>query len=176
MHAFVALEWERSQILVFSKMVFFRLVLVMRTIFWSPPARGATSLLVSLLGVVLSYSGCADMNDPYGSPYGSPYYGDPYYGDSYRYDRNRRERERIRDEREDLEEERDRLEREKRAIARERQERERREQKYRPPPPPPREERCPSGFTPSERKCTKEERRRGCQDMRLPGGLGCVKR
>ncbi len=37
-------------------------------------------------------------------------------------------------------------------------------------------ERCPSGFRPSEQKCSVEERRRGCKDMRLPGGLGCVKR
>lgn len=35
---------------------------------------------------------------------------------------------------------------------------------------------CPSGFSPSERKCSNEERRRGCKDMRLPSGLGCVKR
>lgn len=38
------------------------------------------------------------------------------------------------------------------------------------------EERCPSGFHPSEQKCSPEERRRGCKDMRLPGGLGCVRR
>ncbi len=37
-------------------------------------------------------------------------------------------------------------------------------------------EECPSGFRPSENKCSSEERRRGCKDMRLPGGLGCVKR
>jgi hypothetical protein len=37
-------------------------------------------------------------------------------------------------------------------------------------------ETCPSGFRPSEQKCSPEERRRGCKDMRLPGGLGCVKR
>jgi hypothetical protein len=35
---------------------------------------------------------------------------------------------------------------------------------------------CPSGFSPSEQKCSPEERRRGCKDMRLPGGLGCVRR
>jgi hypothetical protein len=47
----------------------------------------------------------------------------------------------------------------------------------RPPPPPPRPvEHCPAGFSPSENKCSREERRRGCQDMRLPGGLGCVRR
>lgn len=37
-------------------------------------------------------------------------------------------------------------------------------------------EHCPSGFSPSERKCSQDERRRGCKDMRLPGGLGCVRR
>lgn len=40
----------------------------------------------------------------------------------------------------------------------------------------PRQEQCPAGFRPSEQKCSVEERRRGCKDMRLPGGLGCVKR
>jgi hypothetical protein len=35
---------------------------------------------------------------------------------------------------------------------------------------------CPPGFRPSEQKCSPEERRRGCKDMRLPSGLGCVKR
>lgn len=37
-------------------------------------------------------------------------------------------------------------------------------------------EQCPPGFRPSEQKCSQEERRRGCKDMRLPGGLGCVRR
>jgi hypothetical protein len=37
-------------------------------------------------------------------------------------------------------------------------------------------ETCPPGFSPSEQKCSNEERRRGCKDMRLPGGLGCVRR
>lgn len=35
---------------------------------------------------------------------------------------------------------------------------------------------CPAGFRPSEDKCSVEERRRGCKDMRLPNGLGCVNR
>jgi hypothetical protein len=35
---------------------------------------------------------------------------------------------------------------------------------------------CPSGFRPSEQKCSPAERLRGCKDMRLPSGLGCVKR
>ena len=37
-------------------------------------------------------------------------------------------------------------------------------------------EHCPSGFQPSEQKCTQSERRNGCKDIRLPGGLGCVNR
>ena len=35
---------------------------------------------------------------------------------------------------------------------------------------------CPSGFRPSEQKCSPDERRRGCKDMRMPSGLGCVRR
>ena len=122
-------------------------------------------------------------------------------GDFYR----EQERERLRRERYRLEREQDRLERERRDMERERRdvEREREQERdrnrfpvqppayqppayqppsYQPPSyqppgaPPQREERCPSGFNPSERKCTTEERRRGCKDMRLPGGLGCVRR
>jgi hypothetical protein len=37
-------------------------------------------------------------------------------------------------------------------------------------------EECPRGFRPSEQKCSPDERRRGCRDMRMPGGLGCVSR
>ena len=37
-------------------------------------------------------------------------------------------------------------------------------------------EHCPSGFQPSEQKCSQAERRNGCKDIRLPGGLGCVNR
>jgi hypothetical protein len=34
---------------------------------------------------------------------------------------------------------------------------------------------CPRGFTPRERRCSDAERARGCKDMRLPSGQGCVK-
>jgi len=127
----------------------------------------------SLITVLLlgSLTACADLGDPYYSPQPSYGYGggyDPYYRDDYYSDR---ERERIRRERRELNRERDRLE-----YERDRLDRERDQYNRPPPPPPPREERCPSGFTPSERKCTTEERRNGCKDMRLPGGLGCVKR
>jgi hypothetical protein len=35
---------------------------------------------------------------------------------------------------------------------------------------------CPPGFQPSENKCSTEERRHGCKDVRLSNGLGCVHR
>lgn len=38
------------------------------------------------------------------------------------------------------------------------------------------QDRCPAGYSPSEQKCSQEERRRGCKDIRLPSGLGCVRR
>jgi len=38
------------------------------------------------------------------------------------------------------------------------------------------QDRCPAGFQPSERKCSPDERRRGCKDIRTPSGLGCVNR
>ncbi len=131
--------------------------------------------LVSCVSVI----GCAPINDPnnpygYGRPYGSPpppapYYGGApygggYYGNDPYYTREQREMER---ERKRLEDERRRLEREREMQNR---------PTYSPPPSRPAPERCPSGFSPSERKCTPEERRRGCRDMRLPGGLGCVSR
>jgi hypothetical protein len=37
-------------------------------------------------------------------------------------------------------------------------------------------DRCPPGFSPSERKCSQQERRNGCRDVRTPSGLGCVSR
>jgi hypothetical protein len=43
-------------------------------------------------------------------------------------------------------------------------------------PQQPQQDRCPAGFQPSERKCSDQERRRGCKDVRLPSGLGCVRR
>ncbi len=147
------------------------------------------SLLVAFVAVFVS--GCAGLNDPYDPYYGGGgsgggygggygnrqpppppnyggYYGNGYnngygYGDGY----DRRERER-------LEEERRRLERERERLEQERQ----RQDVYRPPPLPPRPapDRCPPGFSPSENKCSTEERRRGCKDIRMPSGLGCVHR
>jgi hypothetical protein len=34
---------------------------------------------------------------------------------------------------------------------------------------------CPRGFTPRERRCSDKERAKGCKDMRLSNGQGCVK-
>ncbi|MCO6431349.1 MAG: hypothetical protein J5J00_10850 [Deltaproteobacteria bacterium] len=36
--------------------------------------------------------------------------------------------------------------------------------------------RCPPGFQQSEQKCSQKERKHGCKDIRLPNGIGCVKR
>jgi hypothetical protein len=34
---------------------------------------------------------------------------------------------------------------------------------------------CPAGFTPSEQRCSDQERRRGCRDQRVgPNRMGCV--
>jgi hypothetical protein len=113
--------------------------------------------------------GCGNLNDPYG--YGGPYSPPPpYYGGSGGYyggDPYRRERR-------DLERERERLEEERRRLERERDRQPAAPPVYTRPSPPP--DRCPPGFSPSERKCTPEERRRGCRDMRMPSGLGCVDR
>jgi hypothetical protein len=144
----------------------------------------APALVAALVTAVFlaSFVGCVPLDDGYGSPaYGSGYgrgsshpnsggyYGDPYYRDPYYRDDRRdaqRERQRLEDERERLEEERRRLERER--------------QRQPSPPPPaavrPQPERCPSGFSPSENKCSHEERKRGCKDIRMPSGLGCVRR
>lgn len=124
-----------------------------------------SSLLIT--GLLLA-SGCAEFNDPY-YPSRDGYYDSYDRGDYY----NDRERDRLRHERRELDRERDRLEDQRRHEERERRERE----AYRPPPPPPpSQDRCPSGFSPSEQKCSPDERRHGCKDIRLPSGLGCVRR
>ncbi len=89
-----------------------------------------------------------------------------YYRDDYRDDYRRQQE--LDDERYELERQRDALEREKDRLAEDR-----RQQAQRPAPMA---ESCPAGFSPSEQKCSQDERRRGCKDIRLPGGLGCVRR
>lgn len=135
-----------------------------------------------LLIPALTILGCSDLgslanNSGYGTNSNSGSY-DPYYRD-YRYDdyRYRDEAERTRQERIRLEREREHIEDERRRLELERirREAEHREHEHRSPNVI-KFERCPSGFSPSEQKCSKEERKRGCKDMRLPSGLGCVKR
>jgi hypothetical protein len=142
-----------------------------------------TVLIAGVLGLS-ALVGCTTLNDPngygyggqgYGNPgyYGGPGYGSgPYYGNQPYYNGNsdyyRREQRELERERRRLEEERERLERERQRAP-----------VYAPPPPPPprpSQDTCPPGFSPSERKCTPEERRRGCRDIRMSSGLGCVDR
>jgi len=123
-------------------------------------------LTAGLVGVGLL--GCAELNDPYNSG-GSR---DPYYDrGGYRDDDYRRINwERTREERRELERERERVEHERRRLEEERN------RVYIPPAPSRHDEHCPPGFSPSERKCTKDERKRGCRDVRTSSGLGCVDR
>ncbi len=140
--------------------------------------------LASVLALA-AFAGCATYNDPYGggyggsgSGYGNPgYYGGgygsgPYYGNGPSYggsDYYRREQRELDRERRRLEEERERLERER--------QRQQEPPTYMPPASrQPIQDRCPPGFSPSEQKCSPEERRRGCRDIRLNSGMGCVDR
>ncbi len=131
---------------------------------------------------------------PTGGGYGSgqaPYnsgYRDPYSGRTYdnRYENERRrleyERERAREERERAEEAREDAERARRRYERER-ERDREHRRVQsntmrpspPPPPPPAEERCPSGYNETNRKCTDAERKRGCSDIKMQSGKRCIR-
>ena len=133
-------------------------------------------LLTALIGCVDNPGGPRDPYYSGGYGYDRPYYGggNYNYGNNHygNYDQGYNDRK----ERHRLERERDRYEDERRRLEEERRRRERDDNKYRPVQRPIVRETCPSGFSPSERKCSVEERRRGCQDMRLPGGLGCVKR
>ncbi len=65
-----------------------------------------------------------------------------------------RERRELEEERRELERERERLERERREAAR-----------------APVKETCPSGYVPG--RCGDKQRKHGCKDFRMPGGLGC---
>ncbi len=132
--------------------------------------------LLSFLILSLTLTACTELNSPYGSSgsYGNDRYryDDPYYRrPNYDYDRDRYydKKKEIREDRRELERERERLEEERRRVEQERARRDAEKAASR-------RETCPSGFSPSENKCSAEERRRGCKDMRLPGGLGCVRR
>ena len=136
-------------------------------------------LSATALGSLMLLVSCTEINEPYGS---SPHYDSydrPYYEDYHDHDWRDREREREWEEQKRIEHERERLDRERRHLDEERREEDHRrhEEPARPTPrPQPKVESCPSGYTPSERKCTPDERKRGCKDVRLDSGLGCVKR
>jgi len=121
--------------------------------------------------LLIALTACAELNNPY---YQDPYYNEPSYSNPYYYDDsyyNRKERERLERERRRLEWEREKLEKER--------ERERRNHlRGRPSAPPLAPMNCPSGFSPSNSKCSDKERRSrgGCRDMRLPNGQLCVDR
>jgi hypothetical protein len=123
--------------------------------------------VVTLAAIMaVSAGGCAGLNDPNYYPSSGGSYNNSYDDDYYR----RREAERNWEERRRIERERDRLEEERRRLEYERD---------RSPPPlqrPAPQDSCPSGFTPSEQKCSPSERARGCKDVRTPSGLGCVRR
>jgi hypothetical protein len=118
-------------------------------------------------------------------PYGNGYYNNnqQYYGDPYENERQRIEAERQGVERERLRIERDRLEQEKRNLNQRYNQQQyttppNYQQGYQQPPAyqPPQQASCPPGFSPSENKCSNKERKNGCKDIRLPSGLGCVRR
>jgi len=93
---------------------------------------------------------------------GNVYDRGPYYGDDpYRAEREQREleRERLR-----LQDERERLESERRLN----------ESRGRfAPEKAPAAETCPQGFHPGTHRCSPEDRKRGCKDMKMPGGTTC---
>ena len=97
-----------------------------------------------------------DDNDGYDESDG---YDDYDRHDSYDRDEYNRDRRELDRERERLDEERDRLREERRRLEREEE---------RPTP-----DSCPSGFHPGNHRCSNEDRKRGCKDMRRPSGLTC---
>lgn len=150
------------------------------TMRWYPRSFRVLAVSYAVLGTTLlaSLSGCGPYDPNFGGPYGgyNGGYNGGYYNDGYE---TRRDIERSRQERRELERERERAQAERERLERERS------NSYggwrNPPPPPPSRpapqvDRCPPGFSPSERKCSSDERRRGCRDIRTPSGLGCVSR
>lgn len=136
-----------------------------------------TLVLGGFFGLLLSLGGCVDLRDP---NYGSSYGGSSYDGyDGYR-DHNRHDWDRDRRDRHDWDDhhrrddDRRHWDEDRHEHGESRRPPPERRPTYQPPPPP--REHCPSGFSPSEQKCSSEERKHGCKDIRLPGGLGCVRR
>jgi hypothetical protein len=154
----------------------------MRSLLFSPTTyiRRVPSVFIFVLGVGLlaSLSACGPYDPNYGGPYGgyNGGYNGGYYNDGWE---ARRDIDRSRQERRELERERERAQAERERLERERSNS---HGGWRNPPPPPpsrpapQVDRCPPGFSPSERKCSPDERRRGCRDIRTPSGLGCVSR
>ena len=138
-------------------------------------------LFILSLFILFALSSCVGAGAGAGvTPYPIGGY-DPYYrGSNYDDYYERRRRREYYSERRELEKERRQLEKERERLERERERNYKEKKKappvYAPPKKTPVRERCPAGFSPSERKCTKKERRKGCKDLRMPGGLGCVKR
>lgn len=133
--------------------------------------------------VISSFVGCADLDRYPSSSYGG--FNDPYPSRYDRYDHHydrrdsydyERDAERARRERHRLEHEREELQEEQRHYEEQRY----RDNTRRPPPvhltPPPPRETCPPGFTPGGQRCSNEERKHGCKDIRMPGGLTCQHR
>lgn len=137
-----------------------------------------SNITLVLIGSVF-LSSCVPMdnnggynNGAYNGGYGNPYYGgpgnynsgypgNPAWGYNRERDRLHAERERLRDERRRLEDDRESM--------REAEEARRRQEEAR------KNDRCPSGFYRTEKRCSKEERRRGCQDLKSPGGNACLR-
>lgn len=142
----------------------------------------ARPLSTALFALLVTFSiGCGpydpNFNGPYGGYNNGGYNNGGYYGDDWQ---RRRDIDRARDERRELEQERERAAEERRRLERERDRANNagwnNPPPARPSPPAPSVDRCPPGFSPSERKCSSDERRRGCRDIRTPSGLGCVSR
>ena len=94
--------------------------------------------------------------DWFGDDEDSDYRSDERSDYDSEYEETRRERRKLEQEREKLKEEREQLQDE-------------REQNIRRQPV----ESCPSGFHPGSHRCTAEDRKRGCKDMRMQGGTTC---
>ena len=147
------------------------------------------ALKSAALLLVLATAGCAELNDPYYSGsrnggYGG--YNDPYGSDDrWRYEQGRRDAEREAEERRreerhewrERERDRQRAEDERRRYEelRAQQEAQRQYQQHQQQQQQ-QQERCPSGFHETSRKCSDDERRHGCKDIKTPSGLRCINR
>lgn len=150
------------------------------------------ALKASALMTLLAAAGCAELNDPYysGSRYPNSGYGgynDPYDDGRWQYEQGRRdaEREARRDREEHRQERRDRerenerdrqRERDREEQQRRRVEEERARQEAQRQYEQRQQDHCPAGFHETNRKCSDNERRHGCKDIKTPSGLRCINR